>query len=414
MLPRTKAACNGRGRRGAPVACRRWPPGRSGGAAGAATRRTPARGEARQLRPGRSGSADAAGSLTAHASWPPARHDLGYGLLLLGITLLVVMRIILLVVVVGSELASCGLSTCVRQEKEFVQVGGIHVLGARYFVRLVEAGMACGADPDLPFVVRVDSPGGDFPAATRMTRALLAPGTLRPVRIEVLAGGRCESMCTVLWAAASTRVAAPAARFMFHGPAMARGGSRVPGLEAKAAVMEQAVRRVDPVLADHLKARQAFVPCRPQGRVDGGGDRGLGWQLPAPRSGFALSVGWNAGPILVMFGVRAIRRSGSSSSHRQVRCRKSSPTAGSTRHSPQSKLCAPTARGGPGLGASGRPGSAGTGSWAGRARSAPCTGPRRPWCGGARRRCMAARARVLSRLVLRGIELWVRCAPARG
>ena len=174
------------------------------------------------------------------------------------------MRIILLVIVVGSELASCGLSTCVRQEKGFVQVGGIHVLGARYFVRLVEAGMAFGASPDLPFVVRVDSPGGDFPAATRMTRALLAPGARRPVRIEVLAGGQCESMCTVLWAAASTRVAAPTARFMFHGPGY--GARRKPGagLEAKAAVMEQAVRRVDPVLADYLAARQAFVPAGPK------------------------------------------------------------------------------------------------------------------------------------------------------
>ncbi|MFZ1430787.1 MAG: ATP-dependent Clp protease proteolytic subunit [Geminicoccaceae bacterium] len=200
----------------------------------------------------------------AHASWHPARHDLGYGLLLLGSTLLVVIRVVLLVVVVGSELASCGFSTCVRQEKGFVQVGGLHALGARYFVRLVEAEMATGADPQLPVVVRVDSPGGDFPAATRMTKALLAPGTPRPVRIEVLAGGRCESMCTVLWAAAAERVAAPVARFMFHGPGY--GARRQPGagLEAKAAVMEQAVRRVDPVLADYLAARQAFVPAGPK------------------------------------------------------------------------------------------------------------------------------------------------------
>lgn len=145
-----------------------------------------------------------------------------------------------------------------------MHVGGIHFLGARYFVHLVEAEMASGADTGLPFVVRVDSRGGDFPAATRMTRVLLAPGVRRPVRIEVLAGGRCESMCTVLWAAASERVAAPEARFMFHGPAFGPKRKLGAGLEVNAAVMEHAIRRVDPVLADFLKARQGFAPAGPK------------------------------------------------------------------------------------------------------------------------------------------------------
>ena len=147
---------------------------------------------------------------------------------------------------------------------EFMGQHGIHFLGAGYFVHLVEAEMASGADTGLPFVVRVDSRGGDFPAATRMTRALLAPGVRRPVRIEVLAGGRCESMCTVLWAAASERVAAPEARFMFHGPGY--GARRKPGagLKVNAAAMEHVIRRVDPVLADFLKARQGFAPAGPK------------------------------------------------------------------------------------------------------------------------------------------------------
>ena len=134
-------------------------------------------------------------------------------------------------------------------------------LDPRLAQRLVEAGMACGADPDLPFVVRVDSPGGDFPAATRMTRALLAPGTPRPVRIDVLAGGRCESMCTVLWAAASERLAAPTARFMFHAPR--RAGSapdeRFARLEAEAAAMRAAIGRVDPLLLAEIQGRGAFA-----------------------------------------------------------------------------------------------------------------------------------------------------------
>lgn len=165
---------------------------------------------------------------------------------------------------VGSELVSCGFSTCVRQEKGFVHVGSIRFLGARYFVQLVEGEMTSGADTGLPFVVGVDSRGGDFHAAIRMTRAVRGLAAHRPVRIEVLAGGRCESMCTVLWAAASERVAAPEARFMFHGPAS--GPRRKPGagLKVNAAAMEHVIRRVDPVLADFLKARQAFVPAGPK------------------------------------------------------------------------------------------------------------------------------------------------------
>lgn len=51
---------------------------------------------------------------------------------------------------------------------------------------------------------------------------------------------------------------------MFHGPAYGLHRKPGDGLEADAAAMEQAVRRVDPVLADHLAARQAFVPAGPK------------------------------------------------------------------------------------------------------------------------------------------------------
>ena len=113
-------------------------------------------------------------------------------------------------------------------------------------------------------VVLVNSIGGDFGVTMAMTEALRSLETPRPVRIEVLAGGRCESMCTVLWAAASERVAAPEARFMFHGPAFGPKRKLGAGLEVNAAVMEHAIRRVDPVLADFLKARQGFAPAGPK------------------------------------------------------------------------------------------------------------------------------------------------------
>jgi len=113
-------------------------------------------------------------------------------------------------------------------------------------------------------VVLVNSIGGDFGVTMAMTEALRSLETPRPVRIEVLAEGRCESMCTVLWTAAAERVAAPEARFMFHGPAYGLHRKPGDGLEADAMAMEQAVRRVDPALADYLAARQGFAPAGPK------------------------------------------------------------------------------------------------------------------------------------------------------
>jgi len=110
-------------------------------------------------------------------------------------------------------------------------------------------------------VVLVNSIGGDFGVTMAMTEALRSLETPRPVRIEVLAEGRCESMCTVLWTAASERVAAPEARFMFHAPRHEHSGSqrRFVGVEAEAAAMRTAIGRVDPLLLAEIQRRGAFA-----------------------------------------------------------------------------------------------------------------------------------------------------------
>lgn len=109
--------------------------------------------------------------------------------------------------------------------------------------------------------MRVDSIGGDFGVAMRMTEALHARDTQRPIRIEILADGRCESMCTVLWTAASERVAAPTARFMFHAPRRPLRGSerRFAEMEVETEAMRQAIGGVDPALLAELERRGAFA-----------------------------------------------------------------------------------------------------------------------------------------------------------
>ena len=156
------------------------------------------------------------------------------------------------------EVRTCGWSSCVRRAGDVIEVGLIGPLGARRFVAAVQAKLH---QPAATLLVRVDSPGGDLLAATRMVTALRALDVARPVRIEVLMGGRCESMCTVLWAAASERLAAPAARFMFHAPR--RAGSapdeRFACLEAEVAAMRAAIGRVDPLLLAEIQGRGAFA-----------------------------------------------------------------------------------------------------------------------------------------------------------
>ncbi|MFZ1430831.1 MAG: ATP-dependent Clp protease proteolytic subunit [Geminicoccaceae bacterium] len=110
-------------------------------------------------------------------------------------------------------------------------------------------------------MVRVDSVGGDFGEAMAMTEALRRLSTRQLVRIEVLAHGRCESMCTVLWTAAAERVAAPGARFMFHAPRRPLGGSErhFAGTETETEAMRQAIGGVDPALLAELERRGAFA-----------------------------------------------------------------------------------------------------------------------------------------------------------
>lgn len=87
----------------------------------------------------------------------------------------------------------CG-RTCVSIKNERIEVGYIGWRGGWAFNALIWEQNAS----DAPDVVRVDSIGGDFGVAMRMVEALQARDIRRPVRIEVLADGRCESMCTVL------------------------------------------------------------------------------------------------------------------------------------------------------------------------------------------------------------------------
>lgn len=156
------------------------------------------------------------------------------------------------------EVSTCGWSSCVRQTSDAVEVGRIGPLGAR---RFVAAARAMQHQPADQLIVRVDSPGGDFQAAIRMVEVLRTQGEQRSVRIEVLAQRRCESMCTVLWAAASERVAAPEATFMFHAPRRAGSSSeeRFARLEAEAAAIRTAIGRVDPALLAEIQRRGAFA-----------------------------------------------------------------------------------------------------------------------------------------------------------
>ena len=91
------------------------------------------------------------------------------------------------------EIMECG-RTCVSIKNDRIEVGYIGWRGGWAFNALIWEQNAS----DAPDVVRVDSIGGDFGVAMRMVEALQARDIRRPVRIEVLADGRCESMCTVL------------------------------------------------------------------------------------------------------------------------------------------------------------------------------------------------------------------------
>lgn len=121
------------------------------------------------------------------------------------------------------------------------------------------------AEPEGSIVVQVDSRGGRVEAGMAMADALGALSRERPTRIEVVDGAVCMSMCTVLWSAATERVAAPDACFMFHGvrKETARTDDRYAGVEAQTNVMRRAIGRVDGTLLAELDRRGAFdpVPC---------------------------------------------------------------------------------------------------------------------------------------------------------
>ncbi len=159
------------------------------------------------------------------------------------------------------ELSHCGWSSCVRLTDRVIEVGLIGPLGADRFEKHAEA-LRRSADP---VVVRVNSAGGIYEDGIRMARALGRLAGTVVTRVEVRGGQRCESMCAVLWSAATERVAAPDACFMFHNvrKGTERTDDRYAGLEAETDVMRRTIGRIDGTLLAELDRRGAFdpVPC---------------------------------------------------------------------------------------------------------------------------------------------------------
>jgi len=73
---------------------------------------------------------------------------------------------------------------------------------------------ALAAAPPQQLLLYLDSPGGEFEAGQRIAKDV----TRVPYSVAVTGDGMsCASMCTVIWAAAGERLAAPSANFGFHG-----------------------------------------------------------------------------------------------------------------------------------------------------------------------------------------------------
>ncbi|MGE3227363.1 MAG: ATP-dependent Clp protease proteolytic subunit [Parvibaculaceae bacterium] len=163
------------------------------------------------------------------------------------------------------EFFLCDFHTCVQLDAGVVHVGKIGYFGRDDFINLVREAIISSDDRERSFLVRVDSTGGDVDAGIEMAEALRNLGAYRQTRIEVLAGSSCQSMCTVLWAAASERVAAPDACFMFHKPRrrLVPAVRRFADVDEPTAAMRAAIGRVDETLLAELDRRGAFdpVPC---------------------------------------------------------------------------------------------------------------------------------------------------------
>lgn len=167
---------------------------------------------------------------------------------------------VMLVGAMAWESLFCGRIFCTTIGRRQIDVSYIWLLSASTYWAATELMVLA----DGPVVVRVDSTGGWLSLARKMEEWTHRLDTSKGVRMEIGPASRCMSSCVFLWTSAHERWAHPEARFMFHGPAYGLHRKPGDGLEADAAAMEQAVRRVDPVLADHLKARQAFVPAGPK------------------------------------------------------------------------------------------------------------------------------------------------------
>lgn len=156
------------------------------------------------------------------------------------------------------DIRNCPMGFCVRKSNDIVIVDDIGILSSPLY-------MAATVGPWLwresRVVVRIDSAGGPMRSARLMSWWTGWLTTRTEVRFELPAGATCQSSCTYFWSSTRERSAHPAARFMFHGPARGTARRAGAGLEDSARLMEDGIRRVDPVLADVLTAAGAFVPA---------------------------------------------------------------------------------------------------------------------------------------------------------
>ncbi|SNB54828.1 hypothetical protein SAMN07250955_101445 [Arboricoccus pini] len=156
-----------------------------------------------------------------------------------------------------AEVDDCG-GLCIYPSQGAVHVGDIHPIGgivyvgatAWFAIRYVE-----------PIRLRFNSGGGDFATARLMAAWTRFLTSYHPIRAELSADARCGSSCTIIWAAAPTRIADRNGVFFFHAVRWALISDpawRFVGLGGQTRLMSAAVAAVDPRLAAYLESRGAY------------------------------------------------------------------------------------------------------------------------------------------------------------
>lgn len=100
-----------------------------------------------------------------------------------------------------------------------LKIGGdIMALDLRPFLKAFSDAMRGASDDDQPLRVELNSDGGDIETAFFIADAIAAAQRSgRVIQMEVPEGGRCNSACVVIFAAGTTRRAAPDSEFLLHG-----------------------------------------------------------------------------------------------------------------------------------------------------------------------------------------------------